>query len=189
MQTLSTKTNRAPRRWFFVAGLISLITMGLILTALSSHLAPLTRHWVIEALRERYDSDIEIGRFKVSFFPRIRATGEEILFRHKGRTDVPPLISIKRLSADIGFLGLLTVPKRARTVRLEGLQIRVPPRRDRGTPERHTGKHNKPLPSFEVDKIIAEGTYLEILPKKEGKQPLTFNISRLTLHRWEWTEP
>jgi AsmA-like C-terminal region len=181
MQTPTTKTNRAPRRWFFVAGLILLITIGLILAALSSHLAPLTRQWVIGALRERYDSDVEMGRFTVSFFPRIRATGEDVLFRHNGRKDVPPLISIKRFSADLGFLGLLSVPKRARTVRLEGLQIHVPPRGERGVTEHHPGKQGKSLPSFLVDEIIADGTFLEILPKKAGKLPLTFDISRLTL--------
>jgi hypothetical protein len=182
MQKQVTKTQRLRLRWPTIAGVAGLITIGLILTTLSSRLSPLTRVWVVNALKERYDSDIEMRHFKLSFFPRIRVIGEELLFRHKGRTDVPPLISIKRFSAEIGFLGLVIVPKRARIVRLEGLQIHVPPHGGKREVERQPeSQPRRTLPSLVVDKIIADGTYLEILPKKLGKQPLTFDISHLTL--------
>src|SRR5262249_15297547 len=54
----------------------------------SIELTPLTRQWVIGTFKEHHDSDIEMDCFRLSFFPRIRARGEEILFPHKGGTDV-----------------------------------------------------------------------------------------------------
>jgi hypothetical protein len=146
------------------------------------YFSPLMRQWVVKALEERYESDIELGDLKLSLFPQIRITGSDLRFRHKGRVDVPPLAFIKRFSADIGLSGLLSVPKHARTVRLEGLQIHVPPRGEKHNTERQTERQStNPLPSFVVDRIVADGTLLEILPKKTGKQPLTFDISKLTL--------
>jgi len=169
------------RSGFIVAGVI-LLAAGAILAVSRSYVSPLMRQWVVKALKERYESDIEMGDFKLSLFPQVRITGSDLLFRHKGRTDVPPLVFVKRFSADIGLSGLLRVPKHAHTLRLEGLQIHVPPRGEKHDTERQTERQpTNPLPSFVVDRIIADGTLLEILPRKAGKQPLTFDISKLNL--------
>jgi hypothetical protein len=37
-------------------------------------------------------------------------------------------------------------------------------------------------PSFVIDEVIADGTVLEIVPKKAGKEPLLFELYKLTLH-------
>jgi uncharacterized protein involved in outer membrane biogenesis len=66
----------------------------------------------------------------IAFFPSVRVVGEGLVLRHRGRTDVPPLISIRKFYATAGWWGLLRSPARVERVRLEGLQIHVPPRRD-----------------------------------------------------------
>jgi hypothetical protein len=175
--------DRVKQRKWLIIGIGTLLALGVVLFGVSVRLSPVAREWFVKALKERYDSDIEMDHFSLSFFPRVGARGSGLVFRHKGRTDVPPLISIRKFSVDAGFLGLLSSPKRARRVRLEGLQIHVPPRRAKEStdddPERGKVRH---IPPFVIEEIIADGTLLKILPKKAGKQPLTFEIYRLTMH-------
>jgi AsmA-like C-terminal region len=170
------------RKWLIMtAG--ALLGIAVVLFGVSVRLSPLAREWLVKALKEHYESDIGLDHFSVSLFPRVRAKGKGLVFRHKGRTDVPPLISIQQFSVDTGVLGLLSTPKRARNVRLEGLQIHVPPRGNKDSNDHNREKGEKRrIPPFVIEEIIADGTLLEILPKKAGKQPLTFEIYRLTLH-------
>jgi hypothetical protein len=63
-------------------------------------------------------------------------------------------------------------------VRLEGLEIHIPPEGDR--PEK--SGQGKKVPKVVLDRIVADGTKLVILPKKAGKMPLQFDIYRLSLH-------
>ncbi len=81
--------------------------------------------------------------------------GEGLVFRLKDRADVPPLFTIARFTARANVLGLLA--KHVSQVRLEGLDIKVPPRRD--GPKQHTKSDKKPV-RFVIDEIIADGTKL-----------------------------
>jgi hypothetical protein len=170
------------RKWLIIA-VGALLGMIIVSFVVSVRLSPVAREWFVKALKEHYDSDVELDHFNLSFFPRIRATGSGLVLRHKGRTDVPPLISIRQFSVDTGIVGLLRTPKRAGRVRLEGLQIHVPPRGNKDSTDdpREKGEMRH-VPRFVIGEIIADGTVLEILPKKAGKQPLTFEIYRLALH-------
>jgi hypothetical protein len=167
-------------RWLILAAILLLLTSGFLI-ALRGGLSPLIRDRFVKVLKERFQSDVDLKNFQISLFPRVRATGEELVFRHRGRTDVPPLISVKRFWAETGLWGLFSVPKQVRMVRLEGLQIHVPPRKHKGD-ERRDKRRANAGPSFVIQEINADGTFLQILPKKEGKLPLDFDISKLTLH-------
>ena len=108
-----------------VAALLLLIS-GAILLSQASRLTPHVRNRVVSALEERFDANVELGVFQVSIFPRPEVWGEGLRVRYKGRTDVPPLISIESFSASAGLMGLLGSPLRLRDVTLQGLDIRVP---------------------------------------------------------------
>jgi hypothetical protein len=143
-------------------------------------LSPFVRDRLVKTLKEHFESDVTLKNFQVSLFPHVRATGEELVLRHKGRNDVPPLITVKRFSAEAGIWGLFSMPKQIRMVRLEGLQVHVPPREHRE--ERRDRKQTNTFPAFVIEEIDADGTFLQILPKEESKLPLEFDISKLTLH-------
>jgi len=181
------------RKRLMVAGMLFLVTAAVLVAGVKLRVEPALREFVVDALEERFASDLELTRLSVSLFPAIRVTGEELVFRHHGRTDVPPLISLKKFSADVGLLGLLSTPKRVRKVRLEGLQIHVARRREgqdknqdkpeeRDEPETKTPNDKERSPAFVIAEIDADGALLRVLPKKAGKFPLTFDISRLSLH-------
>jgi hypothetical protein len=89
---------------------------------------------------------------------------------------------VKQFSATAGWPGILSTPRRLGITRLEGLEIRVPPRnKTEGDDKERPKKPKKAVDAFVIDEIIADGTLLEILPKKTGKEPLTFDIYQLHL--------
>jgi uncharacterized protein involved in outer membrane biogenesis len=114
------------RKLSITAAVLVLIT-PIVLVVLSARLGPALRETAIQALGERFDSTVELASLKVSLFPQIAADGEGLVLRQKGRTDVPPLITIRRFSARSGLLALLRSPRHVGNVRLEGLEIQVRP--------------------------------------------------------------
>jgi hypothetical protein len=83
------------------------------------------RRLVVETLAERLDSEVELSALSVKVFPAVRVSGAGLVVRHKGRRDVPPLISIRRFEFESGLSGLLTRPRRFRQLRMDGLQIAI----------------------------------------------------------------
>src|SRR5688572_28227166 len=88
---------------------------------------PHVRDRVVDALNERFASQVGMESLDASILPVPRAAGTGLTLRHNGRTDVPPLISIRAFEATAGVKGLLRTPVHLRTVSLEGLDIYVPP--------------------------------------------------------------
>src|SRR5918996_789649 len=105
------------RSWIALADVI--IVIAAILLALGQYLSVYAQNQLIQALRERYQSDVDVRSIRVSLLPPFRATLEELKFRHHGRRDVPPLIAIRRASARLGVIGLLRSPKRVSELTLE----------------------------------------------------------------------
>jgi hypothetical protein len=127
--------------------LFSLIIIGLLVTlvlTLPITLTPSVRNRLIAALNERFGSKVEIASLRVSILPHVRVSGEEVVLRHKGRTDVPPLITIPSFYAEASLFGLLAGPLHLKRVHLEGMQISIPPgglkMRDRGGTNGNAGK-------------------------------------------------
>jgi hypothetical protein len=143
--------------------------------------APLTRRWMVDALEDRYHSQVEIKDFHTQLFPRPSAVAEGLVFRQSGRTDVPPFITIQKLTVQAGFLGLLEHPRKIDRVRVEGLQIHVPPRKQGATTAKLQDSGSESS-RFVVREFIADGTALEILPKDPAKEAKHFEIGKLNMH-------
>jgi hypothetical protein len=139
-------------------------------------LAGMVKERIGPALEENFGSSLEIKKLDVSLFPRVTITGEGLVFRLKDRPEMPPLFTIARFTANANLLGLLA--RHVSQVRLEGLDIHVPPRQDK--PRQNTEK--KKPPRFVIDEIIADGTKLATIPRDSWKDPLEFEIKQLRLH-------
>ena len=133
------------------------------------------RAHAIELVKKRYGDAVEVSDLNVSLFPRIVVRSGRVIMRQKERPGFPPLIVIERAFAETNWAAALQ--RRIATLRLEGLKITVPPRRE--TAQHQTKPKN--APPLHIDRIVADGTVLRILPKKPGKEPLEFDIHRLTL--------
>jgi hypothetical protein len=183
---------RISRRWLrwavSVAGVLVLLVALLPLTLPAS-----LRTRLASAIGDRFGGTVEIRSLSVSVFPRLRLAGNGVVVRHGGRTDVPPLITVKAFSADAGIVGLLRRTIRLREVRLRGLEVNVPPGgldvdgdRDSGDGPDDGDVDESPLI---VDELRAEGAVLRILRRRPGKAPREWVIERLSMQDTGATTP
>ena len=140
-------------------------------------LSGVVRGRVIAALEENFASRLEVKKLDVSLFPHIVIMGEGLVFRLRDRADAPPLFTIAKFEARANPLGLLA--RHVSRVRVEGLNIKIPPREESQAPQPKSAK--KP-PRFVIDEIIADGTRLTTLPRESWKEPLEFAIEQLRLY-------
>src|SRR5271166_805270 len=162
------------KRWIFsVLALLVVLAAGAWIAF--RHYSLLTREYVVKALEERYASEVEIKAFHATLFPRPTAVAEDIRFQEHGRKDVPPLVTIRKLTVDAGFLGLFQSPRRIDRVSIEGLDLEIAPH------EPGASKIKTNPTAFMVNEIVADGTLLHILPKESGKPPKQFEIRQLRL--------
>ena len=151
----------------------------------------IARKKIEEVGKDRFDSTVTVERVSVSLLPP-SATMTGIIFRHQGRTDVPPLFQIARMEIR-GGLALLAPKPRASSVRLVGLRVVVPRRRgaegDKPDDEQAQPKQKSGGANFGAVEIIADGANLQVLSKKPGRDPLGFDLERLRLHDVSLDEP
>lgn len=94
------------RRILLVAFTLILIG-GAILLSIATRITPHVRQGAVAALSERFASDVDLASLQISLFPRPQILGTGLVLRHKGRTDVAPLITIQSYSASAGLWGLM----------------------------------------------------------------------------------
>ena len=129
---------------------------------------------IIEVLAARLDSEVQLDSLSLKVLPRLRAEGAGLTIRHKGRHDVPPLISIRGFAVEGNVLDVLR--KHVSTVTLEGLQIQIPPGDHDGA---DTNKPLKLKAAFVIDNLVTKDAKLLIIPRNQSKQPKVWAIHDL----------
>ena len=127
-----TRTRPVSKVLLLVISLIVIALVALIVTGI--HLSnPYLHKKVVEMLSEKFHAEVELKDFHVYLFPGARIEGSGLVLRHEGRTDIPPLISIREFTAEAGILGLPWKPWKVDQITLKGLVIQIPPKEERGT--------------------------------------------------------
>jgi hypothetical protein len=168
------------RGWLLagVLGAALLLIGGAVIAAW--RVSPWAHDRVVETLAARLNSEVTLESFEVSFLPRPAFVGRGLVIRYQGRTDIPPFIVIREFSGTTDLTGALR--RRVREVRLEGLEISVPPRRGDDLPDvksggaRDTGEGR----TF-IDRLVSEDARLSILSKQPDKNPKVFDIFTLEM--------
>ena len=178
-------------RWLIVIFGGTLVLLAVVAGAGSR--TAILRELVIDTLGERLDSEVQLESFSVDTFPTVHVMGTGLIIRHKGRRDVPPLVSVQSFTLDGGLFGLLSRPRRFRTVALSGLQINIPPgfKKDKGhTQSQQPQPDGNPAPAHDdggspaaivVDRLVADEATLSLIPRRADKQPRVFAVHRLTM--------
>jgi hypothetical protein len=168
-------------RWTIVALGGGLIALAIVAGA-GSRTATL-RQLLIATLAERLDSEVQLESFSVDTFPTVHITGTGLVIRHRGRRDVPPLVTVDAFVLDGGLIGLLSRPRRFRTVSLTGLNINIPPGGLKNAPgAQQTARSDDDGPAaIVVDVLEARDAALTLIPKRSGKEPKVFAVHRLTM--------
>ncbi len=190
MNEIRTKRPPRRRRILLVAGTLLLI-LGAVLLSSATRITPHVRDRAIAALEDRFRSDVDLESLQVSVFPRPEVLGTGLTLRHKGRTDVPPLIEIEAYSASAGLWGLMRSPLRLKTVELDRLRISIPPGgirvkgggsgESREQPAVVSARHSPAR--LTVDEIVSRSATLELVPRDPAKLPRVFEIHHLVMHR------
>ena len=177
------------RLWIFVAASLGMLTVGATALALRIPFTSETlRKRVVETLSARLDAEVELGDLTLRVLPALHAEGTDLRIRHKGRRDVPPLISINKFSVDADLLGLWR--NHVAHVSLDGLDIQIPPDDDDpdddhksegrvGDGDKDGDSGDLPERDIVIDDLVADQATLTILPRKAGKRPKVWQMHEL----------
>jgi hypothetical protein len=154
---------------------------------LAARFEPYIREQATTYLRDRFDADVELGALRVNL-PKFSPVA---LWMNKGRgstaaveadnvvlrrSNAAPLLNIKRFSftADLGKL--FDPEKKVSLVVLDGLEIYIPPKGERG---KTSGA--KPPTNVILEELVITNAKLVILPKDPAKKPLEFELQRIRM--------
>lgn len=177
------------RKWHIASGALLLLVVT-IAYGLRPRVKRLLRDHTVRILQTHFASQVEFSDFEVSLFPRARVTINQLVLRHRGRSDVPPLIQVRRVTLSGNLTSLCRAEPRIALVQLEGLEIRMPPRKAgdepliRGTDQ---DLHSK-YPAL-IEEIRADDAVLFLLPKEAEKSPQAFPIHHLKLRDVSFDRP
>ncbi len=174
------------KRLWIALPLAGVLALVLILVGLSIPIRSATiKARVIELLTEELESEVTIDTLEGHLFPRVAVSGRGVTIRHKGRTDVPPIIAIERFEIRGSLGDLMKEPRHVSEVRLQGLRVTIPPGDDNdddgGKTEGESHARAERLPHVIIDRFEAPDTIITLVPKKAGKQPKVFTVHHLVM--------
>jgi len=185
------------KKWGIALGLLVVLSGGLAVTMgmwASREAEPRMREEVERWLSLRLNSDVQLDTLDVQLRPALRVEGTNLVLRLKGRPDLPPFISIKRISGTGGFTRLRA--KRLTEVRLEGVEIHVPPGRKadlealrqagrqatEATPAgTDTGIPAVPEPPFVIERLVASSARLVVMARDADHDSQEWDIRDLLM--------
>jgi hypothetical protein len=174
LKTKSTVSSRSIK----IGTVLALVVIGGAAVLLLSRW-PFTREVVVRALQEKFSSKVEVKAFHGTYFPP-GCIAEGVTFRRNSDRDDPPIAAIEKLTIQGAYWEFFRTPKRVRRVRIEGLRMFVSSGSERienaarpGSPEQS---------GLIIDQIIADGAVVEFASGQSGKEPLKFEIHKLTLN-------
>jgi hypothetical protein len=167
-----------------VAGVGCLIFAFALAIPFSSGIA---RRKVMAVLGRQLDADVELTDLSFRLFPRFRAEGRGLAIHHEGRRDVPPLIRIKRFSAEGSIAGLLR--KHIARVVIDELDIAIPPDHDRdggadssaGQSSDKGGAASGVARTFVIDQLVSNEARLVIVPAEPDEPQKVWTIHHLRM--------
>jgi hypothetical protein len=205
----SQKSFLSRRWWQILLGLLGIfLIVGFIAAKLAmDRLEPFVREKLVAYLEDHYKANVEIGQLSVSLpiedrfsFLITRGQGsklwlsvDDLKVAKKGMEDLPPLLTMDALQVTLDFPTLFAETVVVNRVDLRGFAFTIPPKGRRGPitgggdnkesaeaePVEEEKKSDAPV--VKIEEIIADGMRLTVLPAKEGKAPLIFDMKHLRL--------
>ena len=141
------------------------------------------RQSITQALSDRFHSDVELKTLRIRVFSAPNVTGDGLILRYHGSTDVPPILQVEKFSFSVGLRALIKPVKHISLLRVQNMLITIPPRQQTNTPSTpaNASQALNHISNIEVDRVICDGTDIRILPKQAGKEPLDWDIHNLSL--------
>jgi hypothetical protein len=167
-------------RWVVVSVLIAggLASIAVSLTLRSSAI----HQRVVDLLSDELESEVTLASLDGRLFPRVALVGDGLVIRHKGRTDVPPLITIPHFEIAGSPLALLRRPRHLAEIQLEGLEVQIPPGADDDSRD-DASKSELPRNVHDVviDRLEAPNAKVFLIRRNPTKAPRVFLIHHLAM--------
>lgn len=172
-----------------LAGLaVAVAVVGALGVRISREAEPRFREELERWLSARLNSDVRLDSLDVQVRPRLRVVGTNLELRIAGRPDLPPFITIARLSGEGGFTTVRA--KRLTEVRLEGVTINVPPGRSADLDAlRRAGRaaaappESTALPAapFIIERLVTDSMQLTVMARDSARDPQQWDIRDLVM--------
>ena len=182
------------RRWLKVTG--GLVAAGVVGLGIAAEYAihnagPIVRKRVIETLSAKFDAPVELDRLDISLLRGVEVEGDGLRVPYGSADKQTKLLSVEHFTFRTTIQGLLHQPTHISLIRVDGMELHVPPGSARkqilgtnlGEPfadPQHP--RTKPKIAFTAGEILCTNVKLVIDTDKPGKEPLEFDIGRLDLH-------
>jgi hypothetical protein len=164
--------------------LIAFIILGAIGISISlKQLDPRLHDWVTSRLGASLESEIELGDVRLNWVP-LRLHAKDLIVRHHGRRDIPPLLVVASFTVDLRPTDLWS--STVDNVWVDGLEIHIPPK-DPNTGKRPfptTGggqRRNDESDPLVIRHLVATNTRLAIVPREAGKNAKVWDIFELEM--------
>src|SRR6202789_530265 len=177
------------RKWLAVVAVL-IVLLIIALVAAGPFIKSQIRSRTEAYLRARFQSDVQFTSFDIDLYPRPRVIINGLSLRLKGRTDVPPLIQIQRISFTASVPDVLRQRYTIENVQLDGLQIHIPPKGSDARP-RIGGTDvdlAKKYPIL-IKEIHATNGLISILRDDPQKPPRDFPIQQLLINNFSFDNP
>lgn len=184
------------------AGTAIAVVSGLAIAAsiLSRRFEPFIREQAIAYLSQRFQSDVQLEGLKIRV-PKasplklirskgagtsVRVEGSGIALRRRAFQDVEPVLSIGRFSFEVDLGTLWERKPIVRSVVLDRMSIRVPPKGERrltaeAAAPQAPATGGQSAPQVRIEDVLIRETVLTVLPKDPTRNPLVFAIRQLQL--------
>lgn len=169
-----TNVTRAPAqrfRWILLAvSICAVVFLGIMAAKW-----PFTREAMTKRLERASSAQVEMRGFHSTYFPFPGCVIDDVVFRQKssapGQRPAEPIITIRKLTIESTFAGLLSKPGRIRRIIADGLSIHVP----QGGASLHeqTGSGSD---QTIIEELRADNAVLELATGQTGDKKLTFQI-------------
>jgi hypothetical protein len=155
---------------------------------------PILRRRVIASLEQRFHSPVELDALHISLARGLEVSGSGLRIRYLAGPDEPdaqpvgaaPMLSVKSFEFRTGLRQLFEPALRVVEVRVQGMQLDIPPKRERGGLPGRGGaddpkRRGQPRLGVLVDRIVCSDVTLTIENGTAGKAPLVFDVRNVTL--------
>jgi hypothetical protein len=176
-------------RWLVVVAALLLVVL-VTLVAAGPFIKSQIRSRTEAYLQARFQSDVQLANFDIDLYPRPRVVINGLTLRLKGRTDVPPLIQIQRVSFSASVPDVLRRRYTIERVQLDGLQIHIPPKGSGARP-RIQGTDVDLAREYPVliREIHATNALISILRDDPAKPPREFPIQSVLVENFSFDDP
>jgi hypothetical protein len=189
---VSRKPNSRKRLWKWAG--ITVAVIAIVLAAVAAVVArrasSTLKNRIIETLRASFHGRVELDNLDVVSWHGFEVTGgnlriypPETSVQSTPQTGTPPLIALKHFDFHASLAGLFTKPTHVSVVKIDGLEINIPPAQARTPANVGQGaKKSHDKIEISVDELVCDDSELTIGNRDPDKTPKKFIIQHVELH-------